>query len=83
MLCLVRTAEFPPDCEGIEKDSGQLRELSKSREASNARSDTTPVKDVKADEIWAFVGMKEKNKKGEKAFDNELGDCYCWGSNSA
>lgn len=37
-----------------------------------------PVKDVEADEIWSFVGKKEKNKKGEDAYNDQLGDCYCW-----
>ena len=37
-----------------------------------------PVNDVEADEVWSFVGMKEKNKKGDNAYNDELGDCYCW-----
>ncbi len=37
-----------------------------------------PVKDVEADEVWAFVGMKEKQKKGDNANNDQLGDCYCW-----
>lgn len=37
-----------------------------------------PVRDVEADECWSFIGMKEKNKRGENAYDDELGDCYCW-----
>jgi IS1 family transposase len=35
-----------------------------------------PVRDVQADEIWSFVGKKEKNTTLE---DNPmLGDSYCW-----
>jgi transposase-like protein/IS1 family transposase len=35
-----------------------------------------PVRDVQADEIWSFIGKKEKNTKPE---DNAtLGDSYCW-----
>jgi IS1 family transposase/transposase-like protein len=37
-----------------------------------------PVKDVEADECWSFIGMKEKNKRDENAYNDELGDCYCW-----
>jgi transposase-like protein/IS1 family transposase len=34
------------------------------------------VKDVQADELWAFVGMKEKTKKKLGNTDPELGDAY-------
>jgi IS1 family transposase len=35
-----------------------------------------PVKDVQADELWCFVGCKEKTKKRKKISDPELGDAY-------
>ena len=35
-----------------------------------------PVADVQADEIWSFVGMKEKTKKRKEITDPELGDAY-------
>ena len=37
-----------------------------------------PVKDVQCDELWGFVGMKEKTK-ARKGIDNALlGDAYCF-----
>ena len=35
-----------------------------------------PVEDVQADEIWSFVGMKEKTKHRKRIADPELGDAY-------
>jgi IS1 family transposase len=35
-----------------------------------------PVQDVQADEIWSFVGMKEKTKFRKQLADPELGDAY-------
>lgn len=35
-----------------------------------------PVSDVQADELWSFVGKKEKRKTFED--DDMLGDSYCW-----
>lgn len=35
-----------------------------------------PVRDVQADELWSFVGKKEKNTKSEDS--PTLGDSYCW-----
>lgn len=35
-----------------------------------------PVSDVQADEIWSFVGKKEKQKTDKD--DDILGDSYCW-----
>lgn len=35
-----------------------------------------PVKDVQADELWCFVGMKEKTKHRKHIADPELGDAY-------
>lgn len=34
------------------------------------------VKDVQADELWCFVGMKEKTKSRKGIADPELGDAY-------
>lgn len=36
------------------------------------------VKDVQADELWCFVGMKEKTKARKGKTDPELGDAYTW-----
>jgi IS1 family transposase len=35
-----------------------------------------PVEDVQADELWCFVGMKERTKKLKKNTDPEMGDAY-------
>jgi transposase-like protein/IS1 family transposase len=35
-----------------------------------------PVEDVQADELWCFVGMKEKTKKRKKIDNPEMGDAY-------
>jgi transposase-like protein/IS1 family transposase len=35
-----------------------------------------PVADVQADELWCFVGMKERTKKIKKNTDPEMGDAY-------
>lgn len=35
-----------------------------------------PVADVQCDELWSFVGMKEKTKARKKVTDPELGDAY-------
>jgi len=37
-----------------------------------------PATDIQADEIWGFIGCKEKNKRDEEAEDSERGDCYTW-----
>ena len=41
-----------------------------------------PVKDVQCDEIWGFVGMKEKTKRKLALMEDEeskqLGDAYCF-----
>jgi transposase-like protein/IS1 family transposase len=38
-----------------------------------------PVKHVECDELWAFVGMKEKTKKRQgRDEDDTLGDAYCF-----
>jgi transposase-like protein/IS1 family transposase len=34
--------------------------------------------DVQADEIWGFIGKKEKNKGPEEAHEDTIGDCYTW-----
>jgi len=35
-----------------------------------------PVKDVQCDEIWGFVGKKEKSKRGEEESDSTIGSAY-------
>jgi IS1 family transposase len=35
-----------------------------------------PVRDVQADEMWGYVGMKEKTKKRALIHDDTLGDAY-------
>ena len=37
-----------------------------------------PVDDVQVDEIWGFVGMKEKTRKASHPDADELGDAYCY-----
>jgi transposase-like protein/IS1 family transposase len=37
-----------------------------------------PVADVQADEIWGFIGMKEKTKASKAQDDDTLGDAYCF-----
>ena len=34
------------------------------------------VENVEADELWAFIGMKEKTKARKRKTDTALGDCY-------
>ena len=37
-----------------------------------------PVRDVQADEIWAYVGKKEAHKLPAEANDESIGDAYCF-----
>jgi IS1 family transposase len=37
-----------------------------------------PVKDVSVDELWAFVGMKERTRKILSRPAGSVGDCYCY-----
>lgn len=37
-----------------------------------------PVNQVQCDEIWGYVGKKEKNKTAEEAKNDGLGDAYCF-----
>lgn len=37
-----------------------------------------PVEDVQADELWCFVGMKEKTKVRQGCADPEMGDAYAF-----
>jgi IS1 family transposase len=39
---------------------------------------SVPAKDVQADEIWGFVGMKEKTKTRKQFVSPEVGDAYCF-----
>jgi transposase-like protein/IS1 family transposase len=36
------------------------------------------VAEVQCDEIWGFVGMKEKTKKGKAGVDETTGDAWCY-----
>lgn len=42
----------------------------------NDKIKDVPVRDVQADEMWGFVGMKEKTKKRTVAADPTFGDAY-------
>jgi len=44
----------------------------------NGRCNKMPVVDVQCDEIWGFVGMKEKTRKRLKKEEDGLGDAYCF-----
>ena len=48
----------------------------KCEQVSDDKIRNVPVKDVQADEIWSFVGKKEKARKAED--DPTLGDAYCF-----
>jgi hypothetical protein len=37
-----------------------------------------PVKDVSVDELWSFVGMKERTRKLLSRPVGSVGDCYCY-----
>ncbi|MDQ3179199.1 MAG: IS1 family transposase, partial [Acidobacteriota bacterium] len=37
-----------------------------------------PVRNVQADEIWGFIGMKNRTKHQNKIEDEHLGTCYTW-----
>ncbi len=43
-----------------------------------ARLSGVPVADVQVDEVWSFVGMKEKTKFIMKRQDETKGDAYCY-----
>lgn len=76
--CSVRTVER---ITGIHRDAIlQLLVIAGERceDVLDSQIQNVPVKDVEGDEVWSFVGMKEKNKRGENAYKDELGDCYCW-----
>ena len=38
---------------------------------------SVPASDVQADEIWGFVGMKEKTKTRDGVTAPDVGDAYC------
>ena len=42
------------------------------------RLDSIPVADVQCDEVWSFVGKKERTKRQQKDFDPAKGDAYCY-----
>jgi transposase-like protein/IS1 family transposase len=39
---------------------------------------SVPATDVQADEIWGFVGMKEKTKTRKQIVSPDVGDAYCF-----
>lgn len=39
---------------------------------------SVPAKNVQADEVWGFVGMKEKTRKRQGIDSTEVGDAYCY-----
>jgi len=76
--CSVRTAER---ITGLHRDA-ILRLLivagkrCEALQASRIRNERAT--DIQADEIWSFIGKKEKNKTKEEEDNNSLGDCYTW-----
>lgn len=64
---------------GVHRDT-IMRLLRKAGEKCEALLNRTlaqvPVEDVQADEIWCYVGMKEKTKLRRKVTDPEMGDAY-------
>lgn len=44
----------------------------------NGRIKGMPVVDVQCDEVWGFVGMKEKTRKRLKTEEDGVGDAYCF-----
>ena len=45
-------------------------------EVMNERIKNVPVKDVEADEMWAFVGMKKMTKLRKQLTTPQIGDAY-------
>lgn len=76
--CSVRTAER---ITGLHRDA-ILRLLVCAGERCEALMTrvirSVPATDVQADEIWGFIGKKEKNKKADEPEDESVGDCYTW-----
>lgn len=76
--CSVRTAER---ITGLHRDAIlQLLVIAGERCERLMASRIRNVKatDVQADEIWGFIGKKEKNKGPDQAHDDSIGDCYTW-----
>ena len=44
----------------------------------SGRIQNMPVADVQCDEIWDFVGMKEKTRLRKHPQRDEVGDAYCF-----
>lgn len=44
----------------------------------DGRCNKMPVVDVQCDEIWGFVGMKEKTRRRLKKEEDGVGDAYCF-----
>jgi transposase-like protein/IS1 family transposase len=76
--CSIRTAER---ITGLHRDAIlKLLAVAGERCAAlqYARIRNVMATDIQADEIWSFIGKKEKNKTKEEENDDSLGDCYTW-----
>jgi len=76
--CSIRSAER---ITGVEKRTilSLLEVVGKKCEAlMNDKIRGLEVKNVQCDEIWGFVGMKEKTKNSKGEDDVRIGDAYCF-----
>lgn len=76
--CSIRTTER---ITGLHRDAITRLLLAAGARAQNVMDtlvQNVKATDVQADEIWGFIGKKEKKKLGEDANDDTLGDCYTW-----
>jgi transposase-like protein/IS1 family transposase len=48
------------------------------KDVLESRIVNAPVKDVEIDEIWGFVGMKEKTRLRDYALSDDVGDAWCF-----
>jgi len=44
----------------------------------DAKMRNLPCKQIQCDEIWAFVGAKQKNVRTREHMEKEWGDCWTW-----
>jgi len=76
--CSIRTAER---ITGVEKRTILNLLVTVGERCEQLMSDRIQglsVKEVQADEIWGFVGMKQKTKNNKGLDSEELGDAYCF-----
>src|ERR1051326_3333985 len=73
--CSVRTVERLTE---IRRDSIIATLLIAGRRCEKLMRSIRNVKatDIQADEIWGFIGKKEKHKTAEEEKDDSIGDCY-------